>query len=475
MNTIVNTLKKPSIQYLILFPEIAVLTAILISLTYGTGVAWDEAYTWHLSAEHSFSEIVELTAADVHPPLYYFIGKISLGIFGRTLHVLSMTSVFPTVILMILSAVLIRKRWGLMVSFLFNLSIALAPLLSYYNVESRMYSWMDFFVLSGLIFGRECLELELSKKSLLYWILFYLAGVGAVYTQYFGVLPIVVCYFWMGLTFLFRKEFKKILSLLACAFLSIIGYLPWMGVLLKTYGTKGDTQNYEMSFSLLKFFEENYETNLMFSGITALILLAAAVILFLIFIKRFEKNEISFLFMLIFNVIFCLITAQLIGAGNGHFFSSRYILYILPMFWLFESTVFAKLDLKIAGLFLIWTTVLCASSYVGTYDYRYNMTPLMDKTVAFTDANIEEGAVIVYDFQTFDTVYSYYLPGHEFIYIDDLDINALRGQTFWIIRMGEERFSEEEQEAYNMKTEVYERFGYMGMERFALEKVMVAP
>ncbi len=475
MNTIVNTLKKPSIQYIILTLEIAALTVILISLTYGTGVAWDEAYTWHLVAEHSFSEIAELTGADVHPPLYYFIGKIALDIFGRQLHVLSVASVVPTVLLMVLSAFFIRKRFGLMVSFLFNLCIALAPLLSYYNVESRMYSWMDLFVLAALIFGRECLERELGKKSLIFWILFYLAGMGAVYTQYFGVLPILVCYFWMGLTFLFRKEFKKILGLFASAILSVIGYLPWLGVLLKTYSVQGNKETYEMSFSLIKFFSENYETNLMFSGIASLIMLGASVVLYLVFIKRFEKTERGFLFMLLFNAFFCFITSQLIGAGNGHFFTSRYILYILPMFWWFESAVFAKLDLKIAGLFLIWTTVLCASSYVGTYDYRYNMTPLMDKTVAFTDANIEDGCVLVYDFTTFDTVYSYYLPGHKFIYIDDLNIDDLRGQTFWILRMGLERFSEEEQEAYNMKTEVYEGFGYMGMERFALEKVMVAP
>ena len=42
----------------------------------------DEAFTTNL-VQHSISEIVVATAADVHPPLYYLLVKVGYEIFGK--------------------------------------------------------------------------------------------------------------------------------------------------------------------------------------------------------------------------------------------------------------------------------------------------------------------------------------------------------------------------------------------------------
>ncbi len=468
-------LKKKPIQYGILILEVVVLTIILWTLTGGTGVAFDEAFTWKLVTDNDFAGIAKATAADVHPPLYYFIAKLTLGIFGKKLRVLSMTSVAPSVILMILAATIIYRRWGFWVSFIFNLGVALSPTMSYYNVESRMYSWVTLFVVGELIFGRECLERKLGKESLVYWIFFYLLGMGAVYTQYFGAIPVIVCYFWMGFSFIRRKEGKKVISLFVCAGLSVVGYLPWLQTLLDTYGSGGASEEYEMSLTPYDFFDSLFGSNLKASPLMAMILFFMAAFLLILLRNRYDLEERWFLWMLVINAVICFVSGQLIGKGNGHFFAFRYIIFVIPMLWWFMGAVHTKLHWCITLSFVLWTMILCEASYADTYNYRYNMTPLMEKTVEFTDANIADDAILVYDFPTFDTIYSYYLPGHEFIYITDLDLEQMRGKTFWIIRMGEDPFSDEVKEAYHMSTEEYGRFGYMGMERFDLEKVMVAP
>ena len=108
------------------------------------------------------------------------------------------------------------------------------------------------------------------------------------------------------------------------------------------------------------------------------------------------------------------------------------------------------------------------------YDWEYNTTPLLENTVAFTDANIEDGCVIVYDYGTFDTYYRFYLPNHEYILFDDLDLSTFeKGETFWFIQLGGSYFSEGMREAYGLEIEHYSGFGYMGMVKFELEKVTV--
>ena len=66
-----------STAYWLLCAVAAVLFGVL---SLRTNIWADEAYTFAM-VRHSFADIWRITAADVHPPLYYFLVKIFTSIF----------------------------------------------------------------------------------------------------------------------------------------------------------------------------------------------------------------------------------------------------------------------------------------------------------------------------------------------------------------------------------------------------------
>ena len=63
--------RLPLIYYLLLLAAGAVYVVLALS----DNIWADEAYTFAM-LPHSFGEIWQITAADVHPPLYYFAAKL---------------------------------------------------------------------------------------------------------------------------------------------------------------------------------------------------------------------------------------------------------------------------------------------------------------------------------------------------------------------------------------------------------------
>ena len=44
----------------------------------------DEAYSWTMATKFSFSEIIQRTANDFHPPLYFMVLKCWIAVFGES-------------------------------------------------------------------------------------------------------------------------------------------------------------------------------------------------------------------------------------------------------------------------------------------------------------------------------------------------------------------------------------------------------
>lgn len=110
----------------------------------------DEAFSLRM-IEHSWFEIVQLTAMDVHPPLYYFILKLGVGITHNISGIpiivcAKLVSVMPILILWIMNVLYIRPRYGKCVAGMFSLCITAAPNLTAYSVDIRMYGWGLLFV-----------------------------------------------------------------------------------------------------------------------------------------------------------------------------------------------------------------------------------------------------------------------------------------------------------------------------------------
>ena len=129
-----------------------------VMLCFSNDIWYDELFTVGL-AEHSYGELVRLTAADVHPPLYYCIVKLFADLCkliapgAGTIVLAKIVSVLPYFILLIYVAAFIRKRFGMFTGGLFLFCVTAMPQLSAYTVEMRMYGWALLFVTAAFLHG----------------------------------------------------------------------------------------------------------------------------------------------------------------------------------------------------------------------------------------------------------------------------------------------------------------------------------
>ena len=58
-----------------------VMLGVSVFLCFSGDIWYDELFTMGLAGQ-PLGELIAITAADVHPPLYYMIVKVFLGVFG---------------------------------------------------------------------------------------------------------------------------------------------------------------------------------------------------------------------------------------------------------------------------------------------------------------------------------------------------------------------------------------------------------
>ncbi len=461
---------KFGFQNLIFVMEISICIFLFSRLTGGMGVDYDEAFSWDLVCNNGFAGIFAATAADVHPPLYYLIVKLAFSVFGSSIKVMVWTSIVPAIIGMILSSIYVRKNWGFESAFIFNFIYGFAPFLLHYNLNLRMYSWMNLFVLGVILIAY---EIRLEGKRI-HFVLLFLFSISAVYTQYFAVLPIAVSYIWIFINLIKLKDKKNIVRFIAVGLMDVISYIPWIfyGMGNMGIGAEDVTGKYEFFLKPSVIFHELFSSNLENGDIMAMILFMFSIILFIVLRKKYSGEEKSFITMALINSIFCWYFSQWLGSLNGHFFAPRYVSFCLIFVWLVFSIVFSRCSLPVYVLFSLWAIELSLSSFLVEKAYEYDTTPLMPQTVSFIEANVDPDAVIVYDYdRSFKIIWQYYLPGHEFVYFNDLDLSDMEGQTFWLINLAGAGISQDDIDKYGLEVEHNPGMGFMGMERFDLWKV----
>lgn len=183
----------------------------------------DEAYTFAL-IRHSFREIWQITAADVHPPLYYFLMKILGAPFGYNLYVCRFLSALPMALTAVLGGWQLEKCFGKRTAVLF---MALYPLFPYsmdYATEVRMYGLSQLFVTLCALFAYRAY----SENHRKHWVLFLIFGTSAAYTHYFALVSAGVIYGLLLLAILVgKRKLWKPWCLASVA--TIVLFLPWLG------------------------------------------------------------------------------------------------------------------------------------------------------------------------------------------------------------------------------------------------------
>jgi len=219
--------------------------SVVFALVVGLFVA---ARLWHLTAyslwvdeifslwvaRHDWSDLINLVIRDVvHPPLFYLLLKVWIGIGGESLLWLKL---FPalTAIATIIPFFLLCRELKLRAAQI-NLALGLMAVnghVIHYAQELRMYSLLLFLTLCSLwLFVSFFNAKDNSKKHLL---AMFAVNLLLVYTQYYGWLIV-------GVEFIFLLFWgrRKVASFAIAIAILILCFSPWAYVVVQTAIRKG--------------------------------------------------------------------------------------------------------------------------------------------------------------------------------------------------------------------------------------------
>ena len=207
------------------FGTVLIFTAVSILVylvsAFGKNVWADESYTFSL-IHRSYSEIRKITAADVHPPLYYFILKTLIAPFRYSLPAARIVTFLPYVFIVFFGGWQLERLFGQKTAGVFMGLFILFPFILQYSTEIRMYTFSAAFVFVEAVFAYRC-TLEDRKAN---WIILCLAATAAAYSHYFALVSAGIIYCLLFLERIIRR--KKPAPILAAILATVVLYLPWL-------------------------------------------------------------------------------------------------------------------------------------------------------------------------------------------------------------------------------------------------------
>ncbi len=187
------------------------------------GIQYDDAFSI-LLANRSIKEIIQGTAADTMPPLYYFILHIWEKM-GTSIAFLRLPGIIFSLGIIYLTYRSVERSSNREAAIWAAAILAVSPLQFYHAQDIRMYSLATCLIL-GWIWA--ALELFHKKDPLFFpwwkWVLLVLSGTGALYSHALAGFGLLAPYIF----FLIKRKWKHLLFLVGAGLISLGLYLPWL-------------------------------------------------------------------------------------------------------------------------------------------------------------------------------------------------------------------------------------------------------
>lgn len=478
-----HTIKKytAAIPYLSAF-----IICLLISLpVFSQSIVLDEGYTVTLVRNNIWG-IIQGTAADVHPPLYYLILKFSSWFGGESFvkyRIITILAVYLNLI--VLGATLVRRRWGNRTAIFYLLWFGSVYCTFEMSNQIRMYSWAAFFVAAmalHLFFYYE----EGKKRDYILGILMTLA---AMYTHYYAVLSAFLMWVMILAAVVIHKK-EKLKWILLGGVCIAAGYLPWALVLFAQAGRV--SHDYWISaISWQEWFASPAQMMECTLAGTGTVLYFLLFLLFLLAVLRKQKDA------LLFFAVFAgtMLAGMLLSVLVAPIWQNRYLYVAWGGLSLFAAIVTGKKISEISFIpqFLLGV-VLCFMLALSVKTIRQDglMSSSDKEWVDFIKREVKPDALLIVDDpHEHICVFEAYLPDAEFIMTEGLSAEALQSaldaagerQIWYIIdhiqaRLGHARISEmlnqmnyevggQPVAAYTIK---YKNLGIYEVEKKAYEK-----
>jgi 4-amino-4-deoxy-L-arabinose transferase-like glycosyltransferase len=186
---------------------------------------WDEGWSLYF-ARTGVGAMLELTAVDIHPPLYYFVLHLWTGVLGPASYIVRLLSVLvgtATVALIYPTGrVLLGRTGGLLAALL----VAISPFHIYYSQEVRMYGLV---MLLGLAAFLCAMKMEGSERRMPWWLGYVVTATAALYAQYYAAFLLLALNLWVLARWLKeRRPFREMIPWLGAQVAVALLFLPWV-------------------------------------------------------------------------------------------------------------------------------------------------------------------------------------------------------------------------------------------------------
>lgn len=440
----INAGKIPEFKYwrMVLLIYAVILFGLSFIRAFENNFWGDEGYTIRL-AQMSIPQMLAATAGDVHPPLYYLIVQVFCRIFGFHHMVYHVVSLVPYGLILILCLTVIWKWFGkettaIMITFSSFLTSAIGN-----TLDVRMYSWAELFVLLSFL----CLYRIFRDDDVKSYAAFGIASLAAAYTHYYSLISVAFFYVVLILMAVF-KERKRIKRVAATCVLTVLGYMPWLFVLLRTFQRTAD--DYWMidiptwKESLYYLFCSKYEVTLtvVFFVLLVFYLLRESGIIKFSSGKSVTRSETAMTEVIwILAGIFSIMGTIGVGIGVSAAFRPMFLVkYLFPVSsaaWLILGICVSKLRLKQPVALCLITLVLLSGipEYYSTYTSEKKADEILTETLNTLSAQMQDGDEILTDADHIDwTISEVYYPETKHQMLDASTYERLnRDVTYWAV------------------------------------------
>ena len=389
----------------------------------GNDIWFDEVFSMKF-IEHGYGKVADLTAADVHPPFYYWylkafhdLGKLIVpGVSGVVLA--KMASVLPFLGLWFYGFTLIWKRMGMLVAGVFLFLISAMPQISNYSVEIRMYALALFCITALFLHSYEIVN----GAGMGHWAAFWIYGILTAYTQYYACVAVVAVYIALFAYFVIVKEKRQLGKVAICAGLSVVAYLPWIPSFLSQLQSVSNSYwiqplTFRSIFGCIKFvfLPVSYATTKNY--ILAVLMIGIFGLTFCYALWKEKDAKVRYLLMSgVFVPVFVAFTGFVCSALNRPIFVYRYLIPAVGAMWLSAAYVLLKYRREIIMLLLLIPFVLAGDSNLdGFYAEEQKKLDNMELTESFLQ-DFPKDAVILCNFNHVQALTAYYLDNENVLY-----------------------------------------------------------
>lgn len=391
-------------KFYICYAIILSLCTVLYCALLGSRYVWsDEAYSFGI-VKHSYAEIWKITAADVHPPLYYFVLKFLTKPFNYSLLFAKLVSILPYLFILSFGGIQFKKIFGKKIALLFMIFFFLFPFSMRYVVEVRMYSLAAAFVFGNAVYAYRCYRED--KKS--NWVLFAITGVCSAYTHYFSLVSTGLVY---GILFVFLaiKKRKKLLRWCLASLLTVALYIPWLKCFIDqlVYKVNNDYWISKITIqTVIGYFQSVFGVN---GSLTVTVLVILAYLLAFIGCIKCKERSAKVICLCMLAVPFGTIALGVLASvAVRPIFVIRYIAPAIPLLAAFLAVAVQKSKLNVVKTYaLIISVCIGIIGYSSMYKAESTVTEnALDKTLFTKHPNAE--CVVVNEVPRVSVVLCYY-------------------------------------------------------------------